>query len=592
MFKRHRSVLHHLINPLSVEFSGSAPHHLSRSRLITSAMSGLFMSLIMNAACQPHSQPRSRARADDVDPVMSVEDHAEQSSRNRRQGQPLTAREIFTRASLDLRGTRPSVIELEAISNDPDQLEIRLDELVEGPQFLDRVKTMFAPAFRTLIDTYDLEGDERLDELSGAIGEEPLNLIAYLVEHDLPYTELVTASYTVVDPRLLDLWPLSALDESPEASGALTVATYHDGRPMSGVLSMNAMWWRHTSTLENANRGRANALSQALLCQSWLDRPVNFPTDVDLTDTESMNHAIKTNPACTACHATLDPLASYLWGFMNELEDADSRTRYQLRQELRWQQTTQAAPAYFGQRGHSLYDLGHQIAADPRFVTCAVRRVYEALLGRRATLDDEGALIPHREAFISSGLNLKRLVRSMINDPLYRNHDAQITYGGRARPVTLKLLGASLLASDLESLTGYTPSVNQRSLLSLDTGLRALAGGSDRGEAYIPSTSLLLTHFRLAEGAAWRLVHEDEIHDVGGLIGQQLSEVDLSSPPTRDLIEKLWILATSREVDIESREIDQLMSLVELIRSETHEPSQVWTGLLTAILADPSRLMY
>ncbi|MCA9620895.1 MAG: DUF1588 domain-containing protein, partial [Myxococcales bacterium] len=96
----------------------------------------------------------------------------------------------------------------------------------------------------------------------------------------------------------------------------LVRAHYVDGRPAAGVLATNAFFWRHRSTLENANRGRANAISRAFLCEDYLERPIDFPSDIDLSDADAIENAIDHNAACQACHATLDPLASHLWGFM------------------------------------------------------------------------------------------------------------------------------------------------------------------------------------------------------------------------------------------------------------------------------------
>ena len=288
------------------------------------------------------SQPHERTTSDMLKPSVAPSLGAQQQ---------LAPRELFVRASIDLTGARPGPDELRALDEDPSSLPARLDALIEDPRFLNRVRYIFAPAFKTLIDSY--EPIEVLDRphLSRAIGEEPLNLLAHLVSLDRPFSELVTAPYTVVDADLLEIWPLSPVDEDTvvtaleltERHPELLVATYTDGRPMSGVLSMNSMWWRHTSTIENANRGRAEALSQALLCEGWLDRPILFPTDVDLTDSEAMRSAISTHPACVSCHATLDPLASFFWGFMNEREDLQSLRSYLPQQELDWREQTGAA---------------------------------------------------------------------------------------------------------------------------------------------------------------------------------------------------------------------------------------------------------
>ena len=140
---------------------------------------------------------------------------------------------------------------------------------------------------------------------------------------------------------------------------------------------------------------------------------------------------------------------------MNELPDLESRGFYLQQQELDWQDTTQVAPGYFGIPGHSLYDLGEQIASDQRYTLCAVRRVYEALLGR-VIGSDRTVLLPHHQAFVESGLNMKTLARSILNDAGYRaqiisndssDSDSNSDSNSDDSPLILKLLTPSLLSS-------------------------------------------------------------------------------------------------------------------------------------------------
>ena len=369
----------------------------------------------------------------------------------------LDATDLLIRASLDVRGVRPSAAELDAVAADPAVVDALIAGFVDDPAFGERVKQIFAAAWRTRIDFYETE-DEFFEEdpaYNAAIGEEPLNLVEYVAMNDRPFTEILTSPDTFVDPALLQRWPL---DELGPGEGwtrpGLVRARYNDGRPMAGVLSMNSVYWRHSSTVENANRGRANALSQALLCQSWLDRPIDFPTDLDLTDSESIRQAISNNAACQGCHSTLDPLASYLWGFMYPEETP--RTNYSPEGERGWAIYTDTPPGYFGQPGARLVDLGGQIAGDERFVACTVRRVYEGMLGRPAELADEGALAEHREAFLTGNLTIKALVRSILTDPSYRGEAWTPRFGGEPAPVVKKVAPVDVLAGSLTNLSGYT----------------------------------------------------------------------------------------------------------------------------------------
>jgi hypothetical protein len=500
----------------------------------------------------------------------------------------LSPTQLLIRASLDLRGVRPSPSDLQRVAEEPGAADGIIDGYLDDDRFADRVKEAFAPAFRTRIDFYDV-GEGNFANID-ALGEEPLNLVAYLAVNNLPMTGLVQSTLTFANAGLMQMWPLEHAPQGDDWIPPGTApASYTDGRPAAGVLSMNAMWWRHTSTLENANRGRANALSRALLCTDFLERPIEFPRDINLTDSESIHNAIRENPGCTACHATLDPLASYLWGFMNPDARPESRALYRPERERDWMRTTERPPAFFGQPGENLADLGRQIAGDPRFVGCIVKRVYTQMMGRRAALEDDGALAEHREAFLAGELRLKALYRSMIRDPRYRGQALRSSFGGHPDPAVLKLITPDILGSEIESLTGYRMQFDGRDALSLDYGLRAISGGSDHGASTDPSTGLVLVQRRLAEAAA-RAVVDGITSD--GAVGAALDAVDLDAPPRAEDLAALMEVIQSRVVEPEGEEVAALMALFDELVVFGSENRIAWAGLLTAMLGDPDLLLY
>lgn len=497
------------------------------------------------------------------------------------EGAPLDPIAIYARASLDLRGVRPSLAELEHLDAEPGALPGMLDDLLADPRFAAGIKDLFAPAFRTRVDTY---ADVSSPVLTAAIAEEPLDLIAWIALNDRPYTDLVLAEHTLVAPGLLGIWPLEAIPG--DGIGRAVPARYTDGRPAAGVLTMNSMWWRHPSTVENANRGRANALSDALLCESWLDRPIAFPRDVDLTDSASIHRAIRANPACAACHQTLDPLAAHLWGFMYRGESLEARARYSPAQERDWRGTSDRPPGFYGQATRDLRDLAVQIARDERFVACAVRRVYQGLMARPLEVQDDGALAAHREVFLAAGLQLKALVRSVLDDPAYRGLARRTAFGGRPAPAPWTLVTPRMLAEEVAELTGYRFRVQGQDLLAVDYGLRAVAGGSDRGAATDPSTGLVLVQRRLAEGAAAAFV----AGATSGSLGDLLPRAALDARPTAEALQAVLWLTTLRRVRAGGPEIAALLDLWDAIDAHAGE-REAWVGLLTAILADPERLL-
>ena len=55
----------------------------------------------------------------------------------------------------------------------------------------------------------------------------------------------------------------------------------------------DVVWY--TSTISNANRLRANAISTILLCNDYLQHPISFERDSNLLDEEGVAEAIKTD---------------------------------------------------------------------------------------------------------------------------------------------------------------------------------------------------------------------------------------------------------------------------------------------------------
>ena len=124
-----------------------------------------------------------------------------------------------------------------------------------------------------------------------------VRLVRRVVEEDLPLTALVTADWTVLDAVGASLW--RGHDYDPGGPDVQVVA-FTDGRPAAGLPTTNGLWVRHASMGSNANRGRANAVSNALLCVDYLSRDVPIDGSLDLTDDDAVAAANAPPPEIAA----------------------------------------------------------------------------------------------------------------------------------------------------------------------------------------------------------------------------------------------------------------------------------------------------
>ncbi len=497
---------------------------------------------------------------------------------------------LLTRASLDLRGRRPSLEELAAVQQDPDAVDALVDAMVDDPDFGARIAMIYAHALQARADQGD-HSDQRyafsdVETLLTNMGEEPLRLIARIADEDLPWTEVTTGAWTMADPALATWYPV----DWPDGATGWQPVAWTDGRPAAGLLSTNGLYWRFGSTDLNANRGRFNAVSRALLCQDYLTRPVSPPAELDLTDEEAVREAVQTVDACIGCHNMLDPAGAFMWGFSRQepfsLLDLVS---YHPQDELLWE-TDGIAPAYAGTPGDSLDDLGWMIADDPRLISCAVERAIETLWGRAPDLDDTATLDALRGAFIEGGLALRPLYAAVVATPAYRADPAV------EGAVAWRIATPDLLVSQVAALTGFRPAAEQLDLWSTDaTGLRSLAGAgrslaSDPPSVASPTAQVLQA--RLAEAAAaWLVGQGADSPQADALLG--LVDLDDSAPAALDdQVSLLWLALLSRSLTPDDAEHAATVQLWQGLVADGLAPRDAWAGVLTALLRHPDLVVY
>lgn len=518
---------------------------------------------------------------------------------------PLTPRAQLIRLSVDLRGVHPREEELRAIEDHPELYEDYVERYLQDPRFLDRMEEIFNLAFltRTGETWFSPEqaglGGVPEERVADSTGDEPLALIRHIIEQDLPYTEVVTADYTLADPLVAAMWDV----EIPAEATGWEIGHYRDGRPHAGVLSMTTMWQKYPSAGVNANRHRANQVSRILLCDDYLARPVSFSrSQIDALTGGDPNEIIAQTEVCQSCHSSLDPLAAHFYGFWWEVEgELEEQTLYRPEDEPLWREHSGRSPAYYGRPTSGLVELGERIAADERFVDCAVETVFSGLTQRVVEDADWTELQAHRQSFVDGGLVLRELVRSIVHSDSYRAQRF-LDPGLAERVPTVKTVSPGQLASVVEDLTGYRWEFDGREgLRRNDRGLVVLGGGIDSElvttPSYDPSVGLALIQERLAQAAGHHVAQHDldPARQRSAILLAYVTAEDRpeTAPAAFDAqIRELYLRITGEVLAEDAAEPAELIVLWKQLYSVDASAVSAWAGIVSVILRDPRVLFY
>jgi hypothetical protein len=361
--------------------------------------------------------------------------------------------ELLLRAAMDLEGKRPPLAQLDAMEADPNNYATFVDEYLHSPEFLERVKDVYDDAL--LVRREDFT-DEKRDETAAIYGE-ALELIAYIVKNDRPFTEMGTADYTVANELFQRDIQRMPYQMEPVVGPDWQPTHYLDGRPHAGLLSTSAFYEVWDTNNTNVNRRRANRWSIVFHCYNFLDTPVDVTRDVDNNDSGAVLSAVTTRSDCKACHDRLDPMASFLFPTDNasRLEEGngtDFDDNFFSGNAERWRTANKRPPAVYGVPGTDLTDMGRLLVSNERFAQCQTQRAFQLLFLRNPKTSREITLA----ADIASkwgpedGYNFRALVRRWMMSDAYtqRPNNDDADWVRRASPERLETM--------LADLTGFT----------------------------------------------------------------------------------------------------------------------------------------
>ncbi len=271
----------------------------------------------------------------------------------------------YRQAALLMNGRLPSNDELALITDS--NLKLNLRSLMSGPEFddflmeaaNDQLLTMkwagsrtpglsalngehFYPHINSRIAPLELAlenantDEERqlaqqrvwdtLNKTNLALAQEPLRLIARVVQQEQAYSQVLTANYILVNPYLNDIFNtgLSFVDsfDFEDWQPAQINTGYRNGAnlPHAGILTSPMFLARFPSTDTNRNRARSRWTHYFFLgvdIEGLATRPMNSDSLTDV-DNPTLN-----NPDCAVCHELMDPVAGAFqnWGNDGQFRD-------------------------------------------------------------------------------------------------------------------------------------------------------------------------------------------------------------------------------------------------------------------------------
>ncbi len=528
----------------------------------------------------------------------------------------LTPTQHLTRASLALRGLRPSIEDLRAVDADPAALPAIVDRYLAAPEFGETIKELHNETLLLRVEqgflTFPAIGGltgATATQINGAVFDEPLRLIEDIVMSDQPYTKIVTADYTMANGAVAEIWGL------PHAgpADAWERTKWTDGRGAAGVLATSVLYHRHRSAGFNWNRGRANLISTAFLCHDFLDSDIQVDTSVDLSDPDVVANAVVQNASCAGCHQTMDPLASYLFVHRQAI-GVGQIMQYPIQyflpgQANRWQNTNRRPPMYFGQQAAGLGGLGAAIAGDPRFARCAATR-FASYLTEVPQKSLPGAWIARlQKELTDSNFSAKQLAKAIVLSDEFRvSHDTD--------PATAEgVVGALKLRPEqmsrmLRGLTGFswttTSNLNLRGirygtadLLQSDfIGYRVLAGGIDSFFVTSPVHTMNATSSLVARNAAAAAADFVVDRDATAPAAQRTlfvaATVDATAEPeVRAQLAHLHARIYGELALPDAPEVDETYALFQdALASTNNNARRAWKLTLIGMLSDFRSLFY
>lgn len=575
-----------------------------------------------------------------------------------------TGYEQLHKLTMALASRVPSATETAMVDGAADQqaVTLALDSIVDGllneDAFYTRVKEIYndllltdkhADARDDVAGNFDVRdfanvdyfednfsGNERSDLRENAnfgFARAPVELVAHVVRNDLPFTEILTADYTLVNPYSATIYGADVGDPNfrfdsdnninnhdPNEFRVANVIQQQDGDivPEAGVIGTHAFLDRYRSTNTNVNRARGR-----WFFYYFLGVDIEGLAPRDGLDLDNVIGEVPTfeDPQCTVCHDVLDPVAGLFKNRRNEGRFRVENNWYHLRTTNGVQRML--APGYTadpadelppGENATALAWLAQQAIADDRFASNTVRTIFQGLTRIDETAPETTAFITQlKDDFVAGGFNLKSLVKAVVLSDYFLARNLEPTANpanyrdfGTARLVTPEELHRSISAVVSAGYEWEGPNTNS----SLMEQHRLLYGGIDSDDVTVrtvsPNSLMIGLQRRIArqvscENTASDLINGGALFPIAGIT--DTPDGGAAEDRIRENIQFLHRHLLGEDLALTDAEIDATMQLFLDVRAEnvTNIPSDCrggggstddngtvipWMAVVTYLLSD------
>jgi len=307
------------------------------------------------------------------------------------------------------------------------------------------------------------------NQTNDAIAREPLMLIDWIVRHDEPFTNILTANYTLANPWSARSYDIS-LDQfvNPNDSNEWVPIQFPNGFPHAGLLTTSVFLSRYPTTDTNRNRARSRVVYDFFLATDVLRLAVR---PIDITSIDDFNPTLY-NANCSVCHDNVDPLAGAFQGFDDTGRYKPGTTGWFADMRPPGLGDTQIP---FDQSNRALQWLAPELVRDRRFAVAVVHTMFTGLTGQQPLdepIDESAADYIQRirayeaqdhtfgkiaDDFVASNWEIRTVIKALVQTewfrargtdvPLSDERTSELVDMGTARVLSPELLHRRIIAT-------------------------------------------------------------------------------------------------------------------------------------------------